>query len=161
MDLCRIDAIIDRHHAEAASLLAILQDVQDALNWLPREAMDHISVRLGVPLARIYAMATFFDAFHLEPRGAHVCTVCMGTACHVRGARRLVEQLERDLSVPSGGTTPDMLFSTEEVNCVGACALGPLVIIDGEYHGNMTSDRLSRMVKRIKRTAERSGAGGA
>jgi NADH-quinone oxidoreductase subunit E len=151
MDLAKVDAIIDRHDARPASLLAILQDVQDEENWLPREAVDHISKRLDVPLSRLYAMATFFDAFHLKPRGKHVCTVCMGTACHVRGARRLLEQMERDLSIPSGGTTKDMLFSIEEINCVGACALGPLVIVDGEYHGNMTSAKVSRMLKKKSR----------
>lgn len=151
MDLTKVDAIIEGYEARPASLLAILQDVQDEENWLPREAVDHIAKRLKVPLSRIYSMATFFEAFHLEPRGKHVCTVCMGTACHVRGAKRLVEQLERDLEIPSGGTTSDMLFTIEEVNCVGACALGPLVIIDGEYHGTMTSDKVSKTVKKVRK----------
>jgi NADH-quinone oxidoreductase subunit E len=151
MDLIKVDTIIDGYAGQASSLLAILQDVQDAEHWLPREAVEHIAKRLQVPLSRIYSMATFFEAFHLEPRGKHVCTVCMGTACHVRGAKRLVEQLERDLEIPSGGTTRDMLFTIEEVNCVGACALGPLVIIDGEYHGSMTSDRVSKTVKKVRK----------
>jgi len=159
MDLTKVDAIIDGHEAQAASLLAILQDVQDEENWLPREAVDHISKRLKVPLSRIYSMATFFEAFHLEPRGKHVCTVCMGTACHVRGAKRLVEQLERDLGVPSGGTTSDMLFTIEEVNCVGACALGPLVIVDGDYHGSMTSDKVSKTIKKVRRAESKSEGG--
>jgi NADH-quinone oxidoreductase subunit E len=151
MDLSRVDAIIDGYNAQPESLLAILQDVQDAENWLPREAVDHIAERLSLPLSRIYSMATFFEAFHLEPRGKHICTVCMGTACHVRGGKRLVEQLERDLDIPSGGTTQDMLFTIEEVNCVGACALGPLVIIDGDYHGNMTSAKVSKTVKKVRK----------
>jgi len=159
MDLTKVDAIIDDYQAEPASLLAILQDVQDEENWLPREAVDHISKRLKVPLSRIYSMATFFEAFHLEPRGKHVCTVCMGTACHVRGAKRLVEQLERDLDIPSGGTTEDLLFTIEEVNCVGACALGPLVIIDGEYHGTMTSDKVSKTVKKVRKAEAKSEGG--
>ena len=96
-------------------------------------------------------MATFYESFHLEPRGEHICTVCMGTACHVRGAPRLLEQLERDLDIASGQTTPDLKFSIEEVNCVGACALGPLVIIDGEYHGNMTSGSLQKVVKKMRK----------
>ena len=150
MDLAKVDAIIDSYGAEPASLLAIMQDVQDAENYLPREAVDQIAKRLAVPISRIYSMATFFESFHLEPRGKHICTVCMGTACHVRGAQRLVEQLERDLDVPSGSTTADMLFTIEEVNCVGACALGPLVIIDGEYHGTMTSGSLTKVVKKLR-----------
>jgi NADH-quinone oxidoreductase subunit E len=151
MDLSKVDGIIDGYGADATALLAILQDVQGSANYLPREAVDHIAKRLGVPLSRIYSMATFFEAFHLEPRGRHICTVCMGTACHVRGAKRLVEQLERDLEVSSGQTTADMQFTIEEVNCVGACALGPLVIVDGEYHGNMTSDRLTKLVKGMRK----------
>ena len=149
MDLSNVDVIIGRHNGDAASLLAIMQDVQDAERYLPREALARISERLGVPIARIYGMATFFESFHLEPRGRHICTVCVGTACHVRGAKRLVEQLERDLKIKSGGTTADMKFTVEEVNCVGACALGPLVIIDGEYQGNMTSGQLTKIVEKI------------
>jgi NADH-quinone oxidoreductase subunit E len=150
MDLTKVDAIIENHDGDATSLLAIMQDVQDQENYLPREAVNHISVKLDVPLSRIYSMATFFESFHLEPRGKHICTVCMGTACHVRGAKRLVEHLERDLKVKSGGTTEDLQFTLEEVNCVGACALGPLVIIDGEYHGNVTSTKLTKAVKQLK-----------
>ncbi|MCP4601810.1 MAG: NAD(P)H-dependent oxidoreductase subunit E [Proteobacteria bacterium] len=152
MDLTRVDAIIDNYENNATSLLAILQDVQDKENYLPREAMERIAQRLEVPIARVYQMATFFESFHLEPRGKHICTVCMGTACHVRGATRLVEQLERDLEISSGSTTEDLLFTIEEVNCVGACALGPLVIIDGGYHGNMTSGSLQKIVKKVKKT---------
>ena len=150
MDLTKVDAIIDHYNGDATSLLAIMQDVQDEANYLPREAVNHIADKLDVPIARIYSMATFFESFHLEPRGKHICTVCMGTACHVRGAQRLVEQLERDLDVKSGNTTKDLMFTVEEVNCVGACALGPLVIIDGEYHGNVTSNKLTKVVKKLK-----------
>ena len=151
MDLAKVDAIIDNYGAEPASLLAIMQDVQDAENYLPREAVDQIAKRLAVPTSRIYSMATFFESFHLEPRGKHICTVCMGTACHVRGAPRLLEQAERDLEIASGQTTKDMQFTLEEVNCVGACALGPLVIIDGEYNGNMTPHRLTKLVEKTKK----------
>jgi NADH-quinone oxidoreductase subunit E len=155
MDLTNVDAIIGKHSGDATALLAIMQDVQDAENYLPREIVDHIAKQLSVPVARIYAMATFFGSFHLEPRGKHICTVCVGTACHVRGAKRLVEQLERDLAIESGGTTKDMMFTVEEVNCVGACALGPLVILDGEYRGGMTSGQLTKIVERLK--AEEGG----
>ncbi|MCP4673980.1 MAG: NAD(P)H-dependent oxidoreductase subunit E [Deltaproteobacteria bacterium] len=156
-DLTKVDAVIDSYNMDAASLLAILQDVQDAENYLPREAMERVAERLEIPIARVYQMATFFESFHLEPRGKHICTVCMGTACHVRGATRLVEQLERDLEVPSGSTTEDMLFTIEEVNCVGACALGPLVIIDGKYHGNMTSGSLQKVVKKVRKAEDKGG----
>jgi NADH-quinone oxidoreductase subunit E len=157
MDMTNIDGIIDGYNGAPSALLAIMQDVQDAERYLPKEAMNRIAEKLSIPIARVYQMATFFESFHLAPRGKHVCTVCMGTACHVRGAQRLTEQLERDLEVASGGTTGDMMFTLEEVNCVGACALGPLVIIDGEYHGNMTSGSLQKVVKKIKK-AEAKGA---
>lgn len=149
MDTAKVDAIIKKYNGDATSLLAIMQDVQEEANYLPRDAVDHIAKKLEIPVSRIYSMATFFESFHLEPRGKHICTVCVGTACHVRGAQRLVEQLERDLTVKSGGTTDDGLFTIEEVNCVGACALGPLVIIDGKYHGNTTSNKISKVVKGI------------
>ena len=156
MELQKVDTIIDANGASASSLLAIMQDVQDEARYLPREAMTRISERLSIPVAQVYRMATFFESFHLEPRGKHICTVCMGTACHVRGATRLVEQLERDLDIPSGGTTKDLSFTIEEVNCVGACALGPLVIIDGDYKGNMTSGKLQKVVRKMRK-AEAKG----
>jgi NADH-quinone oxidoreductase subunit E len=106
---------------------------------------------LRVSAAQVFGVASFFEGFHLKPRGEHICTVCMGTACHVRGAPRLLEQAERDLKIASGQTTADMQFTLEEVNCVGACALGPLVIIDGEYNGNMTPHRLTKLVDKIKK----------
>lgn len=152
MEIAKVDAIIERYGSETSSLLAIMQDVQDEARYLPREAMERIAARLHLPIARVYQMATFFESFHLEPRGEHICTVCMGTACHVRGATRLVETLERDLDIPSGSTTEDMQFTIEEVNCVGACALGPLVIIDGEYHGTMTSGALQKVIKKMKKS---------
>lgn len=157
MELKNVDTIIEANGADASSLLAIMQDVQDEARYLPREAMTRISERLSIPIAQVYRMATFFESFHLEPRGKHICTVCMGTACHVRGASRLVEQLERDLDIPSGGTTSDLMFTIEEVNCVGACALGPLVIVDGDYKGNMTSGRLQKVVKRMKKAEAKGG----
>jgi NADH-quinone oxidoreductase subunit E len=150
MELAKVDTIIDRHGAATAALLAIMQDVQEELRYMPRGAMERIAERLSIPTTRVYQMATFFKSFHLEPRGKHICTVCMGTACHVRGAPRLVDQLERDLEIKAGGTTPDLGFTIETVNCVGACALGPLVIIDGEYHGNMTSASLTKVVKGLR-----------
>jgi NADH-quinone oxidoreductase subunit E len=145
-----LDAILDRNGREPSALLAILQDIQDVAKYLPRSWLAQVAGALGLPETRIYRMATFFRALSLEPRGEHVCTVCMGTACHVRGAPRLVEKLERDLALRAGETTKDMKFTLETVNCVGACALGPLVILDGTYHGNMNSTRLDRVLKPVR-----------
>jgi NADH-quinone oxidoreductase subunit E len=149
MDPKTIDKIVERYEAKPAALLAILQDIQSQENWLPREALERVAQKLGVPVTRVYGMATFFRAFSLKPRGKHICTVCLGTACHVRGAPKLVEKLERDLNVKAGETTADMNVTLETVNCVGACALGPLVILDGEYHGNMASAKLDKVMKNV------------
>ena len=149
METARVDAIIESYGADKSSLLAILQDIQGEEHWLPREAMTRVCERVGVSLSHVYRLATFFQAFSLEPRGKHICTVCMGTACHVRGAPMLVDKLERDLEVPAGGTTEDLEYTLETVNCVGACALGPLLIVDEEYHGNMNSTKLDKVLKQL------------
>ena len=146
-----VDKIIEDNGAKESALLAVLMDIQSEYNYLPRPALERVSEKLSVSMSRISYMATFFTAFSLEERGKHICTVCMGTACHVRGAPRLVEELERILEIKAGGTTPDKMFSLETVNCVGACALGPLIITDGEYQGNMTSPKVSRMVKKLRK----------
>jgi NADH-quinone oxidoreductase subunit E len=151
MDTMRVDEIIDRNGAQASSLLAILQDIQGAENFLPRPALEQVAQRLSVSLSRVYTLATFFKAFSLVPRGKHICTVCFGTACHVRGAPRILDEMERTLNVKAGETTPDGQFTLETVNCVGACALGPLVIIDGEYHGNTTPAKIAKTVTKMKK----------
>lgn len=151
MDLARVDQIVDRYQGSAAALLPILQDIQKQENWLPKEALQRVADKLQVPLTRVYGMATFFRAFSLKPRGKHICTVCLGTACHVRGAPKLVEKIERDMKVQAGETTADLEFTLETVNCVGACALGPLVILDGTYHGNITSPKLDKVLKGLGR----------
>jgi len=155
MDLAKVDKIVVGYDAQPSALLAILQDIQRQENWLPREALERVAEKLSVPVTRVYGMATFFRAFSLKPRGKHICTVCLGTACHVRGAPKLVEKLERDLKVQAGETTADMNVTLETVNCVGACALGPLVILDGEYHGNMASAKLDKVMAKVTGRAER------
>jgi len=155
MDLKNVNEIVDRYEAQPAALLAILQDIQRKENWLPREAIERVAERLDVPVTRVYGMATFFRSFSLKPRGKHICTVCLGTACHVRGAPKIVEKLERDLKVRAGETTADMNVTLETVNCVGACALGPLVILDGTYHGNISSAKLDKVMEGVTGRAEK------
>jgi NADH-quinone oxidoreductase subunit E len=146
-DSLRVAAVLARYpRQDPGDLVNILHDLQAEFRYLPEDALQEAAARLGLPRAQVYGVATFYHGFHTEPRGEHTCTVCMGTACHVRGAPRLLEQLERDTGVVAGGTTPDLSLTVEEVSCVGACALGPLVLIDGEYHGHMTGARLSRLV---------------
>jgi NADH:ubiquinone oxidoreductase subunit E len=149
-DAGRIAAILARYpRHDPGDLVNILHDLQAEFRYLTEQALQETASCLGLPRAQVYGVATFYHGFHTEPRGEHTCTVCMGTACHVRGAPRLLEQLERDTGVAAGGTTPDLSLNVEEVNCVGACAIGPLVILDGDTHGHMTADNLSRLVTKL------------
>jgi NADH:ubiquinone oxidoreductase subunit E/NAD-dependent dihydropyrimidine dehydrogenase PreA subunit len=142
----RTDAILDRYPPRRASLIMVLQDVNAAFNYLPEAALLRVAERLGLPYAEVYGTASFYKALSLEPRGEHVIQVCLGTACHVRGAQRVLEEFERLLSVKSGMTTEDRRFTLETVNCVGACALGPVAVVDGRYHGNLNLARVSRLI---------------
>jgi NADH-quinone oxidoreductase subunit E len=128
-------------------LVSILQDVQAEYNYLPEEALVEVSQTLGAPLSQVFSVATFFKAFSLEPRGRYLINVCLGTACHVRGAVKVLEAIERELDIETGGTTKDLKFTLERVNCVGCCALGPVVVINGEYHGQMKTDKVKALLK--------------
>jgi NADH-quinone oxidoreductase subunit E len=146
----KVDSIIDRYNAEPAQLISVLQDIQTEYRYLPREAMLEVSRKLAIPASRVYSVATFFRAFSLKPRGKHVISVCLGTACHVRGAQRIVEALERRLAVRAGETTDDMRYTLETVNCLGACALGPIAEVDGEYFGQMTTRKIAQIFKKYR-----------
>ncbi len=149
-DARRAAAVLERYAGhDPGDLVNILHDLQAEFRYLPEHALQETASHLGLSATQVYGVATFYHGFHTEPRGEHTCTVCMGTACHVRGATRLLEQLERDTGVAAGGTAPDLSLNVEEVSCVGACAIGPLVIVDGDTHGHMTPDNLSRMVTRL------------
>jgi NADH-quinone oxidoreductase subunit E len=149
-DAGRVTAVLGRYpRRDPGDLVNILHDLQAEFRYLPEDALRQAAAHLGLAPAQVFGVATFYHGFHTEPRGAHTCTVCVGTACHVRGAQRLLEQLERDTGIGAGGTTPDLALSVEEVGCVGACALGPLVLLDGEYHGHMTGEKVSRLVGRL------------
>jgi NADH-quinone oxidoreductase subunit E len=153
-DMGRVDAIIDKYANESGSLTAVLQDIQAEYNYLPQEGLKRISEKMALPLTQVLHVATFYKAFSLEPRGKHLITVCLGTACHVRGGPRIVDQIERSLNVRAGGTTADGLFTLETVNCVGACALGPMMIVDGQYHGQMAASRVDRVLKKYMEAGE-------
>jgi NADH-quinone oxidoreductase subunit E len=149
IDLAKAEAALEPYRGDETALITALQDVQNEYNWLPPEAIRLTGERLGVPVTRVLRVATFFRSFSLEPRGQHICQVCMGTACHVRGAPRVLEELERCLGIPAGRTTPDLRFTLETVNCLGACALGPIVVLDGEYHEAMTAAKVARLMKQV------------
>ena len=129
---------IEQNGADA-SLISILEEIQGRYRYLPQEAMILVSERLGVPLSQVYSVATFYHAFSLVPRGRHTISVCTGTACHVRGAVQVLNRLETGLGVRPGETTRDRQFTLETVNCLGCCALGPVIVVDGEYHGKPTT----------------------
>ncbi len=145
--LAVIDEILERYPAAPASLIMVLQDLQAELNHVPDLAVDRVADRLGVPRTKVHSAVSFYRALSVEPRGKHRIDVCMGTACHVRGAGRLVDQLSDELGVAPGGTTDDLEVTLDTVHCVGACALGPVVVMDGEFHGEMKPRKLSRAVK--------------
>ncbi len=144
----RVTQVLKQHQYEKGMLVSILQDVQSVCGYLPPEALKQVSGSLDVPLSQVYSVATFFKAFSLEPRGRHLINVCLGTACHVRGAAKILDKMERELGIKSGETTEDLKFTLETVNCVGACALGPMVIVDNEYHGEMTVDKVESVLKK-------------
>lgn len=142
-----IERILKRHKYSRASLIAILQDIQAEYNYLPEKALRGIAEGIGIPFSKIFSAATFFRAFSLKPRGKHLITVCLGTACHVRGGVRLVEEIGRVLEVKPGETTDDQRFTLETVNCLGCCALGPLMTIGGKYFGNMSVAKVGRVLE--------------
>jgi NADH-quinone oxidoreductase subunit E len=154
MDLKKVDEIIDKYHAEKSSLIGIFQDIQQEYRFLPREAITRVVERLEIPLTQAYMVATFYKSFSLVPRGEHEIHVCLGTACHLRGGQRLVENFERTLEVKAGGTTKDMKFTLETVNCLGACALAPLVRVDQKNYAKVTSDKISKIIKEYRPDGE-------
>ncbi len=148
IDESRLDSIIDEYNAEQGSLISILQDVQAEYKYLPREALEYIAGRLDIPRVQVFGVATFFKAFSLKPKGRRQIHVCMGTACHVRGSKKVLEEFERKLGIEAGSTTKDGEYTLETVNCVGACALGPVVVNNEEYHGQMTPIKVENLLKK-------------
>ena len=142
--------IVKKHGKDKSALIAVLQDIQESFNYLPKDALKTAGKALGVPFSRVYEVATFYTAFSLKPRGEHIVKICMGTACHVRGAAAIQDKMERTLCIKPGETTSDNKFSLETVNCVGACALGPVVVIDTEYHGQMTMNKVDKVIGKLK-----------
>lgn len=146
-----IDQILEGRRSQPNQLIEVLQDVQKNYGYIPKEAMQSVSQGLGIPLIEVYRVASFYRAFRLKPSGKNVLTMCMGTACHVRGARLLLDQATGQLDVKQGEVTPDGLFSIEHVNCLGACALGPIVKENGSYHHHMTAGKLRKLIESLSR----------
>ena len=147
MDMDKVDQIIDKHNCEASSLIQVLLDIQGANNWLPKEALDRVAERLQVPLTRIQHIATFYKAFSVVPKGRHGVHICVGTACHVRGASRILDTVQDITGLNAGETDLDLKFSLETVNCLGCCALGPVMEVDGKVHGKMAPAKIADVLK--------------
>ena len=139
-------AVIDRHGQNREELVQILLDIQKEIRWLPGEVLDLVACRLDIPLAYVYRVATFYAHFSLHPRGRHSVCVCVGTACHVRGAPRLLDRVSGELGIRPGETTKDEKFSLTTANCLGCCALGPVMVADGEYKSNPDTAELKAYV---------------
>ena len=144
-----IDAILERYPGEPRYLIALLQDVQAEYNYISPEAIQLVCDHVNVPLTQAWAVATFYKSFSLEPRGEHEVKVCLGTACHLKGGGRLSENMARELGIEPGQTTEDLKFTLDTVNCLGACALAPVVMIDEDYIGRATRQAVSRHLKKM------------
>ncbi|MGC8780874.1 MAG: NADH-quinone oxidoreductase subunit NuoE [Anaerolineae bacterium] len=147
MNLERVNAIIDAYEADPACSLAILQEIQQENNYLPKEALELVANRLGIPKGHVYALATFYRTFSLRPMGKHRIKVCLGTACHVHGGPHILEAFERHLGIKAGESTPDGTFSLEACSCLGACAQAPFVQVDADPHVQMTPVRVPEVIK--------------
>jgi NADH-quinone oxidoreductase subunit E len=147
MDNGKIDAIIDKYPSDPSSLIQVLLDIQNENRWLSKEALNRVSQKLNVPLNRIQHIITFYKAFSVVPKGRHEVHVCTGTACHVRGATRVLNSVQDHTGIKPGETDQDLKFSLETVSCVGCCALGPVMVIDGEYFGNMAPAKTDDVLK--------------
>ena len=144
MDQTATDRIIETYDGDASSLVMILQDIQEVHNYLPEPTLKHVATTLELPLSQVYNVATFYASFSLTERGRHVIRVCDGTACHLRGANNLRDEICRQLGIEDGETTEDRMFTLESVACLGACALAPVMAVGGQYHGKMTPDKVAQ-----------------
>ncbi len=147
----KLEGILARYRENEGNLISILQDVESEFGYLREDAIYWISERLDVPPAKFYGIATFYAQFHLKPKGKNVITACCGTACHVKGSERLINSLVKELHIPQGDdTSEDLKFTVEKVNCVGACSIAPVIIVNKTVHGKMTSDRLKKEITTLK-----------
>ena len=151
VNLNSVETIIrDKNQSDPENLLHILQEINSEFTYLPEEGLRLVANRLNLPLSQVYSVATYYHALNLEPRGRHIISVCTGTACHVRGAERIIEKLERDLDVSSGGTCEDKRFSLETVRCIGCCSLGPVITVDDDTHGRLKLDSISKIIDKYQ-----------
>jgi NADH-quinone oxidoreductase subunit E len=152
-----MEKIVDEFKKDQGELIHILHDIQEKFGYIPPQAISRISKQLKISENEIFGVITFYKAFSLKPRGEHLITICMGTACHVRGAPMILDEFERKLEIQAGETSEDNQFTLETVNCVGACALGPIAIADGEYHGQLKTREVDKIIEKLMNT-KRNGS---
>jgi len=150
MELSMIDSIVDSYGKKTWTLISILQDIQKYDGYLSQEALWRVSERMDIPITRLYGVATFYKSLNLVPQGRHNVTICSGTACHVRGSNRILKEIANFLKVGPGETTEDMEFTLNVVNCLGACAIGPVVVFDGKYYGKMTASKTKDLLNKCR-----------
>ena len=150
MDTQMVETILQRHPKDPSSIIQVMLDIQNELYYLPREILNYVSEYLNVPLSRTYNLATFYKAFSLKPKGKYPIAVCTGTACHVQGAVKIMEQIERELHVKEGETTADKKFSVESVRCLGCCGLAPVVTIGKNLHGRIPTSKVTKILKQYE-----------
>jgi NADH:ubiquinone oxidoreductase subunit E len=146
-----LEKILNDYQLNKVNIISILQDIENSFGYIPEEAVFWFSKKLDIPASRFFGTATFYSQFHLKPRGKNIITICRGTACHVKGSERLINRLFMELDIPADEeTTPDLKFTVEKVNCIGACGIAPVTVFNKEVHGKMTLDKLIKEVKKIK-----------
>lgn len=150
MTTATVKKIIEDHRYDDAMLIAILQDLQKVYNYLPKEAIKEVAQRFQIPLTRVYGIATFYKNFSLKPRGRHIVGVCVGTACHVKGAARLTDGLKRELGIEVGDSTEDLRFTLETVRCIGCCSLSPVIRVGDDTYGKINLSQTKRVLKKYK-----------
>jgi len=150
MDIIRIESVLSKFPQPKGNLIAILHEMQNEYNYLPEEELRYVSKKTGMALSQIYSIATFYNRFSLQPKGEHQVCVCLGTACHVKGAQKVMDSLERSLNIREGETTDDLKFSLGAVRCIGACSLAPAVVIDDETYREMTPKKMAKALKRYR-----------
>ncbi len=146
IDLSALDLIVEPYFNKTEMVIPVLQKVQEHYGYLPRPAMERVSQLMHIPLSRLYGVATFYAQFKMKPRGRYIIRVCKGTACHIQGSPKIAGRIEEILGVESGGTTPDLRFTLEEVACIGACALAPVIMINDNPHGRLTPDKIKAVL---------------
>ena len=150
MDTQMVETILQRHPKDPSSIIQVMLDIQNELYYLPRDILNYVSQYLNVPLSRTYNLATFYKAFSLKPKGKFPIAVCTGTACHVQGAVKIMEQIERELHIKEGETTADKKFSVESVRCLGCCGLAPVVTVGKNLHGKIPPSKVSKILKQYE-----------